>query len=153
MRNMFLLCLWLASAPAAAASGTVMAETVERGAIITAADLASGDIPADVRTALAATDIIGKQATRRLDAGRFVRAIDVRVPAMVERGSAVTLVVAQPGLEITAPGRALQPGGRGEVIRVEALATHVMIDGEVIAPGRVRVIAGSRPTQSTARRR
>lgn len=146
------LALLLAAAPAYADTVTIVGQTVERGAIVSEGDLATGDIPAgEVRTALGAHDIIGKQATRRLEPGRIVRGNDVRVPFMVEKNSAVTLVVETGNLTITAAGRAMQGGKRGEVIRVQPLGNTTFIDGEIVAPARVRIAAGSTSVQTASR--
>ncbi len=146
-----LLPLALLAAPAEAASLTVAANTIERGAIVSASDLTSADVAEDTRTALAERDIVGRQATRRIDAGRTIRASDVREPLMVERSSAVTLVVQTGNLTITSSGRAFQGGQKGEVIRVQPLGSTAFIEGEVIGPGRVRIASGGQPLQVAAR--
>lgn len=146
-----LLALVLA-APAFAESVTVARTAVERGAIVAASDLASEAMPgSDIRTALAMRDIVGKQAVRRLEPGRVVRASDVRDPLTVEKNSAVTLVVENGGLSIQAAGRAMQGGQKGEVIRVQMLGSTANLAGEIIAAGRVRIAVSGIPIQTASR--
>jgi flagella basal body P-ring formation protein FlgA len=138
------ILLVLAAAPAAAEPVTVAGETIERGAIVEARALSTAEIPlSEIRAALGAEQVVGKQATRRIDAGRPIRPSDVREPLMVDRNSAVTLVVEDGALTITAAGRAMQGGQKGDVIRVQPLGSTRFIDGEIVAPGRVRVRAAS----------
>jgi len=138
--KLFPFAAMLLAGPAYAETVAVVGETVERGQIVEARALSTAEIPtSEIRAALRAQDIVGKQATRRLEPGRTVRASDVREPLMVERSSAVTLVVENGNLQIAAAGRAMQGGQKGDVIRVQTLGSTTLLEGEIIAPGRVRV--------------
>ena len=151
IRTLIFLTALLTAGPALAEVVTVVRLTVERGAILAASDLASHDMPgADIRTALASRDIVGKQAIRRLEPGRIIRASDVRDPLMIEKNTAVTLVVENGGLSIQAAGRAMQGGRKGEVIRVQTLGSNANLEGEIVAAGRVRIAVGT--TVQTAAR-
>ena len=144
MKPAFPLLFALFAAPAAAEPVTVAAETIERGAIVEARALSTAEIAtADIRAALNAEQIVGLQATRRIDGGRTIRPSDVRQPLMVDRNTGVTLVVESGALTITAAGRALQGGQKGDIIRVQPQGGAKIIDGEIVAPGRVRIATAS----------
>ena len=66
-------------------------------------------------------------------------AATVAPPPLVKRGEAVTLVVQDGPLRITAPGRALSSGAQGEQVRVVTIDNHRTLHGTVDGPGRVRV--------------
>ena len=146
------LAACIAAGPALADPVAVVGETVERGEIVEARALSTAELStSEIRAALRANDIVGKQATRRLEPGRIVRASDVRDPLMVEKNSAVTLVVENGNLTIAAAGRAMQGGQKGQVIRVQTVGSKTLVEGEIVAPGRVRVSSAGRPTVTAAR--
>ena len=68
----------------------------------------------------------------------LLAAATVSLP-LVKRGEAVTLVVQDGPLRITAPGRALSSGAAGEQVRVVTSDNHRTLHGTVDGPGRVRV--------------
>lgn len=138
------LFLALVAVPALAEPAVVARETIERGDIVEPRALSTAEIPlADLRAALRAEDIVGRQATRRIEQGRTFRPSDLRDPLMVDRNSAVTLVVENGGLLITATGKAMQGGQKGDVIRVQPEGSTKYIDGVIVAPGRVRIAVAS----------
>jgi flagellar basal body P-ring formation protein FlgA len=53
----------------------------------------------------------------------------------------VMLTVKSGGLTITAQGRALSDGRRGDIVRVVATPTNRTLDGAVEGPGAVRIAA------------
>jgi flagella basal body P-ring formation protein FlgA len=61
----------------------------------------------------------------------------------VERGQTVTMLYEAPGLTLTAQGRAMEAAPRGTLVPVMNLSSRVVVQAEVVAPGRVRV-GGSR---------
>lgn len=84
-------------------------------------------------------DLIGLSARRALRPGVPVRASQVRRPVVVAKGSQVTLFLHGPGLALSARGRALEDGGRGETVRVSNAQSNVVVEGTVAGPGQVRV--------------
>ncbi len=89
------------------------------------------ELAADVL--LAAEDIVGREAERRLAPGRPVRQADLRAPRLVRKGETVTLVYRRAGIELTALARALQDGAEGERIRAVNLDSERPVSGLVIA--------------------
>ncbi|QHL91722.1 flagellar basal body P-ring formation protein FlgA [Sphingomonas changnyeongensis] len=123
------------------ASAFVLARPVERGEIIATTDFVAQDVPASQTTgALAANAAAGMEATRRLNAGAVVRSGDVMAPRLVRRGEPVTLRVRSGALTITAQGRALSDGRRGDVVRVVA-PSNKTLEGAVDGPASVRIAA------------
>ncbi|WP_258047822.1 flagellar basal body P-ring formation chaperone FlgA [Sphingomonas citri] len=138
----------LVGAPAAAQSAApaapvVLAQPVAAGAVISADDLRVWDTgdPPPMRGALAAANIVGRAAARRLAAGAVVREGDVRAPQVIQRGEPVTLVLRSGALTISTQGQALNAAGLGEPVRVICDSTKRTLSGRAEAPGRV-VVAG-----------
>ncbi len=90
-------------------------------------------------TVISDADLIGKTPRRGLRAGYPVIASAVRRPVLVPKGSLVTLILQTQKMTLTARGKALQPGSDGDVIRVNNLQSNTVIEGEVVASGRVKV--------------
>jgi len=130
-----LLLLLLATAEPAEVP--VLARRVERGELLSAADFETR--PGSPAGALTPAQASGREAARVLMAGNPVRAGDVVPPRLVRRGEPVTIAWRQGGLVITAAGRALSAGGKGELVRVVATATNRTLDGVVEGSGAVRI--------------
>lgn len=132
----------LGAGPAEEVPVAVLAHPVEKGARLEAGDFATEPrSAAAARGALAAEDAAGMEAARRLAAGAIVRRSDVMQPQLVRRGEPVTIRVVSGPLVITAAGRALGGGGRGEAVRVVTNTTSRTLDGIVEGSGTVRVAA------------
>lgn len=140
-----MLALLLAAATAtmpATHATPVLARPVERGEILSAEDFVSEEQPGPaVAGALAPAAARGMEAVRRLAPGSIVRAGDVMPPRLVRRGEPVTLTVRAGALTITAQGRALGDGRRGDFVRVVTLAGSRTLEGAVDGPATVRIAA------------
>jgi flagella basal body P-ring formation protein FlgA len=86
------------------------------------------------------------EAKRPLQADLPLHAGDVREPIVVAKGSLVTLVVQSPTMTLTSKGRAMENGARGESIRVQNTQSKIVVEGEVVSSGTVRV-AGMQPVR------
>jgi flagellar basal body P-ring formation protein FlgA len=95
---------------------------------------------------LDADKIVGMEAKRPLQADLPLHAGDVREPIVVAKGSLVTLVVQSPTMTLTSKGRAMENGARGESIRVQNTQSKIVVEGEVVSSGTVRV-AGMQPVR------
>jgi flagellar basal body P-ring formation protein FlgA len=82
---------------------------------------------------------IGMQLRRQVMAGQPLWLTDITRPTAVARGSSVVMRIVTGGLNVTAPGVALESGATGERIRVENTASRSVVEAEVIGPGQVRV--------------
>lgn len=87
--------------------------------------------------------LIGMSPKRPIQAQRPIRLAEVQTPVLVEKGSRVTITLNAPYLKLTATGRALEDGGKGETIRVQNTQSSKTIDAVVVATGHVSVESGS----------
>lgn len=112
------------------------------GETITEADLGPADIPLvslPGAALLLREDLVGKEVQRALTANRPIPATSVREPRAIRRGEQVLITYSGEGIELTAPGRALQDGVIGEQIRVVNLASNRTITAVAAESGRVTV--------------
>lgn len=68
---------------------------------------------------------------------------DLGRPAVVQKGTAMTLTLDAPGLQLTAQGVATEPGGIGEHIRVLNAFARVTVEAEITGAGQARVVPGT----------
>jgi flagella basal body P-ring formation protein FlgA len=83
--------------------------------------------------------VVGQALRRPAMAEQPLLVADVAQPVAVERGATVTMLYEVPGMVLTAQGRVLEAAGRGAMVPVMNLASRVVIEAQVIGPGRVRV--------------
>jgi flagella basal body P-ring formation protein FlgA len=120
----------------------VLSRPLAAGEIIGQADLGTQDMPAEriasnvVRDAVG---LIGQAARRPLPPDRPLRLSDVQKPVVVQKGTMVSMVVATPGMVLTAIGRAMQDGGQGDAIQLTNPQTKRTLQGIVTGPGTVKV--------------
>ena len=123
----------------------VLGRTVMPGDMIRSDDVSTSWIRVELAPPGALADpqtLIGKTPRRPLRAGSAMRAGDVELPLVVHRNDPVLIVLEQPGMYLTAQGKALEDGGAGAVIRVANVQSNRAIDAVVLGSGRVAV----RPT-------
>lgn len=75
--------------------------------------------------------LVGTTPRQRLRAGEPVRDGDTHPPVIVERNSAVTIVLQTGSMTLTAQGRAAEDGAKGDVIRVMNLQSKKVVDAVV----------------------
>jgi flagella basal body P-ring formation protein FlgA len=122
---------FMSTSVAAEAPEAILVKPLAAGAIITADDVVADE-------ALKAT-IIGRELRRQMPAGAVLRNSDVRPPTLVVRNRPVRIDYAKGPLLISAPGRALSNGAKGETVRVMNLSSRSIITGVVIDVDRVKV--------------
>ncbi|KAA5606757.1 flagellar basal body P-ring formation protein FlgA [Roseospira marina] len=110
----------------------VLIRPIRRDMVITEADLGwdsvrRSDLRPDIL--LDPEDLLGRAARYGIQAGRPVRVNQVRLPELIHRNGLVTMVLETPFMTVTARGRALESGARGETVRIANLAS----DKEVLA--------------------
>ena len=118
----------------------VLATGMARGQIIRKGDVLMARVPRRKLTGKFATgtgQLIGMAVKRRLRAGKPVRPTDIERPKLVAKSMLVTIVFKMPGLSITARGRALDAGARGEVINVVNTQSRRIIQAIVVNHGQV----------------
>lgn len=115
------------------------------GTTLTADDIMWMDIPMNRvgRNILLSSDDLVGQATRRpLQANTPLRITDVQRPVLIKKGETVMVRVINRNLAITMTGRALDNGGKGDMIRIVNTSSHQTIEGLVTGAGRVNVLTG-----------
>ncbi|MBK1697720.1 flagellar basal body P-ring formation chaperone FlgA [Rhodovibrio salinarum] len=126
----------------------VLTRRIGRDEVIGQRDIAWVTRPVDAITANHIRDarkLVGMSARRSIRPERPVRETDVTAPVIVPRNSLVTLMLQTEQMRLTAQGRALQDGAKGEVVRVVNTKSNTTVSGVVVADGTVAVQAGSRP--------
>lgn len=82
---------------------------------------------------------VGMTPRRIVAAGKPLRGIDLETPQLVSRGENVTLIFDSAPLFLTAKGKALQSGGKGELVRVINIASNRPVEGVISGVGQVTV--------------
>lgn len=137
MRGFFIALLIAPTLPAYADS-VVATRALPAHHLIGAEDLRYDPKPQP--DALVQMDLaLGMETRSAIAAGRAIRARDLSAPRLIERNAKVTLVYAIDGLSITAPGRALDRAGAGDMLRVLNLSSKTTVTGIVTASGEIRV--------------
>jgi len=80
---------------------------------------------------LSENELIGKTPRRMIYAGKPVQSNDIEQPQIVGRGEVVTMIFKNGPLTLTAQGRALENGAKGDIVRVVNTASKRTIEGTV----------------------
>lgn len=121
----------------------VLNRPMTRGDVITERDIewiearaeaVRRDIVTDVR------QLVGQEPRLQLRSGAPVRVGDLQRPVLVPRNSTVTMTIKTPYMKLTAQGRAVEEGGKGDVIRVTNLSSKRVVEAVVEGPGTVVVV-------------
>jgi flagella basal body P-ring formation protein FlgA len=120
----------------------VLKSNLRNGDVINASDidwleLYERDIQHDYL--LEAEHLIGQTPRRMVMAGKPVREIELQAPRIVKRGETVTIIYEDGPLRLTAEGRAIRGGSRGDFIRVVNNSSSRTIDGIVAGKRLVKV--------------
>lgn len=89
------------------------------------------------------SDIVGMTPRRGIVPNSPIREHDLAAPTIVSRGDRVTMIVRHGALALSAQGRALEEGSRGQVIRVMNIDSNQTVEGVVEGGGQVLVVSGS----------
>jgi len=84
-------------------------------------------------------DIIGLTPRRVLLAGKPIKDNEVVIPKIVSRGDLVTMIFRAGGLSLTAKGKALEHGAKGDTIRLVNASSHKTVQGLITARNEVLV--------------
>jgi flagellar basal body P-ring formation protein FlgA len=124
-----LIAAALATAVAGQSPPARATRPIDAGSIITADDLDAPGSPAD--------SPIGREAIRRIPAGRTITAYDMRRVLAVRRGSAVAVSYRAGALKIATQGRALGDAALGQPVRV-AVGSRTL-DGQATADDTITI--------------
>jgi len=120
----------------------VLAHRLGRDEVITADDIDWIDLRGDRVGATIVTDVadlIGRVQRRPLKPGRAIRARDVRLPRLVNKGDVVVLSLRTPFMSLTMTGRALEDGALGKTVRVLNTTSKRVIEAVVAGANRATV--------------
>ena len=88
---------------------------------------------ADMDDALPSPEaVVGQASTRALRTGQVVSPRWLAQPLVLKRGDSVTIVARNEGVEVQVAGEALEPGRRGDVVRVRNVGTGKVIRARVL---------------------
>lgn len=121
----------------------VLVEPVSRGSIIRPdqveyRDFRSERVPNGAIRDI--NDVIGKEIIRPTNPNEPLMFRDFTSPILVRRGSLVTIRLVTANMSLTARGKALENGSKGDVIRVMNQASNKTIQVEVVAENEVRAL-------------
>ncbi len=122
----------------------VLRESVRKGTIIGKYDIEYKEVPKRLiqdETILKAENLEGMTPRRVILSGEPVRTSEIEAPRMISRGENITMVFNSGALTLTAKGKALQDGAKGDVIQVVNAASKRTIDATVSGSGEVVVAA------------
>lgn len=83
--------------------------------------------------------VIGKSPRRSIRPGTAIAMNNLGDPVTVEKGKLVSVVLRSGGLFLSVSGRTLEPGGTGQVIRVENINSRKVIQATVINSQEVQI--------------
>lgn len=131
----------------------VLSRPIDRRSVIHASDVTIVRI--DKRrvpgsAVIDAGEVIDMAAKRPLRAGEVIATADIEPPRVVLRGDLVTLQYSRPGLTLSARGRALGDGAKGDIVSVLNEQSKRTIQGIVTGAGTVAVTASSPTVVKTA---
>ena len=89
---------------------------------------------------ISADKLIGKQAKKKLKAGKLIGDRDVSDVVVVKRGNLLTSVYKKKGLQITAQVTALEDGYKGQIIEVENTKSVKKFTARVIDAQTVEIV-------------
>lgn len=137
--------LVLALCPTAVqAEAVVLTRSVPARSTLTSADVTV--VQAEIAGALTdPASVPGLQTRIALRAGQPLTARDVTRPHLVRRNQSVTLRYRLGQLYIAAEGRALSDAALGERASAMNMASHLKVDGQVLADGSVLVAPQVQP--------
>jgi flagella basal body P-ring formation protein FlgA len=129
----------------------VLAHDVKPGDTITERDVTLIDLPAEKigqNVVTDAHDLFGMAARRMLRGGEPLRLGDIEAPILVKKNMLVTMSMQAPGISLTAEGRAIEDGAKGEAIRVMNTGSKRIVVATVQGEGLV-LVGGAAPRTPT----
>ena len=123
----------------------VLRQRMLPGEVIRERDIAWQDARSDRisrNVVLDLVNLVGKSPRRPIRAQKPVLGSDLRQPVLISRNSLVTIRLQTARMVLTARGRAMEPGAKGDVIRVVNIKSNQIISASVTESGIVEVIPG-----------
>ncbi len=89
---------------------------------------------------LDSAEVIGKEARRRLVAGKPISLSSLAAPILIQKGHSAVATYQENGLSISTPATALQDGSAGDIIKVRTAETGAVMEVEVSEDGSLLVL-------------
>ncbi|MDH4100408.1 MAG: flagellar basal body P-ring formation chaperone FlgA [Nitrospirota bacterium] len=121
----------------------VLSEPVKRGEVITEemVTVEQRDTLRLKNSVLRDTgEVVGKNATRNLQAGDMLARNAVELPLVIKRGSRVTVVAENNGFRVSILAEAMENGAKGDTIKVKNLDSRKIIQAEVVDESTARAL-------------
>lgn len=131
----------------------VATRSVERGRVITAADVAVEEVSelpkeSSLHQPIESLDaVIGLEAAKAIREGDTIYTGDFRPQVLVKRGEEIAVFARGGGIQVRTVARARQDGARGELIGVESLGEKEPFEAVVTGPREAVVFTASEPSQ------
>lgn len=84
-------------------------------------------------------EVLGKRLLRNISAGTPLKKEILGPPLLINRGSLVTLFIEGRNIRIHAQGKALEKGGKGEIIKVLNIDSQKRLEGIIVDVNSVRI--------------
>ncbi len=84
--------------------------------------------------------LVGMTPRRGLNTATPIKLSDLQRPQIISRGKPVTILFKSGKITLTAIGKAVENGGRGDIIRVMNAKSHKTIEAVVTGPNQVQVL-------------
>ena len=120
----------------------VLSNAIQRGQVIGQRDIEMISVPADsIRgdIVVSSENMIGMTPKRAIIPGKLLKLNDLQAPIIVERGDLVTMIFDNGGMRLTAKGKALENGARGDLVRVSNASSSRTVEALVTATREVVV--------------
>ena len=121
----------------------VSTDNLARGTVITESVIDTAEIELSTmrRTPITSlSEVVGQELKYPLTAGAPYFVEGVVAPTVVRRGDQVQLIAQSDRLQIRQIGEALQDGEVGKLINVRNSSSEIVVQAEVVAPGKVKVL-------------
>jgi flagella basal body P-ring formation protein FlgA len=120
----------------------VLKTSFQSGQVISDGDIEFIEVRAEAvnaDTVLKTESLIGMTPRRAIISGKAVKLNDLMAPQVIARGELVTMIFSNNGLNLTAKGKAMQNGAKGETIRVVNASSNKTIEGIVTGDSEITV--------------
>jgi flagella basal body P-ring formation protein FlgA len=124
-----------------------LTQDIVAGEPVSTAGLSTIDVPAArVSTAMitAPEAIIGQVARRPIRANTPLFASDFTKPVLVRKGDTITILAEMPGIRISAQGKAMTNGARGDVVSFMNTSSRRTVEARIVDAGTAVITSSAR---------
>jgi flagella basal body P-ring formation protein FlgA len=121
----------------------VLVDSAAKDDIITKQDVMWLDMPKNrlnQNILLSSNLIVGMAARRSLRSGVPLRLTDIQEPVLIRKGTLVSMVIIARSMKLSTIGRALEDGGKNDIIKISNIDSHKTVEGRVIGIDNVEIL-------------